>query len=89
MNIYNSSFSPATTPLIAVKGARAVLPGAAADGCDGVAGGLNGVVGCQIDTAVFFHFKQKREGGESGACAVERQRAKTSVSRGLFSLRLG
>lgn len=89
MNIYNSSFSPATTPLIAVQGARAVLPGAAADGGDGVAGGFNGVVGCQIDTAVFFRFKQKREGGESGTRAVEKRHAKTSISRGLFSLRLG
>ena len=77
MNIYNSSISPATTPLIAVKGVCVVLTGVQADLCDRVAAGFNGIIGCQIDSGVFFHLKQKCKGGESRAHDVERQRAKT------------
>lgn len=89
MNIYNSSISAATTPLIAVKGVCVVLTGVQADLCDRVAGGFNSAVGCQIDSGVFFHLKQKCKGGENCAHDVERQRAKTSISRGLFSIHLG
>lgn len=78
MNIYNSGISPATTPLIALKGVCVVLTGVQADLCHRVAGGFNGIVGCQIDSGVFFHSKQKCKGRESCVHDVDSHRAKTS-----------
>lgn len=72
MNIYSSSISPATSPLIAVKGVCVVLTGAQADLCDRLAGGFHGGVDRQIASGVCFHRNQKCKGGESRARDVER-----------------